>query len=60
MQALVGLIDLKIEFNCIALKLPVRLAVWMWLYHKNEDLKEERTVQSMLLKYFKLITIFYI
>jgi hypothetical protein len=59
MQALVGLIDLKIKFNCMMLKLPVRCPVEMRTQCIYEYVKEEKTVQSMLLKYIERMKMLY-
>jgi hypothetical protein len=59
MQALVGLIDLKIKFNCMMLKLPVRHPMEMRMQRIYEYLKKEKTVQSMLLKYLERMKMLY-
>jgi hypothetical protein len=50
LHMLVGSRNLKIEFSCIILKLPMRRSVQKRTRHMYEDLKNEKIVQSKLLK----------
>lgn len=53
MRVLVGQFYLKIKFSCTVLKLPARRPLKMRTERMYEDLMKEKTINSMLLKYFE-------